>query len=792
VNQGLNIGAPLTLTVTNDAYKGTTTPYVKGEAQKFVARITTSSQMTDVAWFAINGVENFSAPWINNSATTTTVFANSGTYSVQAVWHGGQIGGNFYATTSSTVTNLTVLDGYTLTQPITLSPSLVRVINEPLTVTAAVTTSSGMRGTMTFYANNLPLGTAQFNSATNQAILTTTSIASSGSYAINALWSGGYIDDSRLYVGKTANTSTIFVDAAQRFNSLIVTADATNLYATVSAYDNFNGSNRGNVTFYDIIQTPTYTTTVSTSTSTVANFAGTSTMAVTGVTLPTTHYSSSLNSWILDSYPKVTVNYINSGDLNVGDRLTFFNPSQGTLGSNPLLAIASLDIVSIDLPNKTLTLLGANTINPTTQAIFNSAGNPNYYSSVNQINLGSPFPTTVKKGSVFVVVNTYTYSIQTTTSISTSVSYTSPGTVVLGTVTNWTNNQAILPIPQNLLKAGNNNISASYAGTGVIPKYYPYNNSVPAIVTITQAVITANPVNFYEHSIDGSTINNTAYAPITITGTTPTGTANLYDGATLLSTINIASTSTFSWTPSTFNQIGAGTKTLTITYTGDRYNSTATTSTSFIAATRRDTTMTLSISTSNAVSLNPLTFYANSAPTINVKTSSTYFSGQTIQFLQNNNIIGNGSVNGQTASVTIASMSLSTGTYIVKGQYGGDFAYNSTVSNTSSFKLIKGLIPLTLSVVQERRDSGEILPGGNATFTITTPTAFNSTQTVILRQGNDINFTQSDFSTSFTYSGTSTSVTFVPGFADYYWRAEFAETASFLGTMSNTVITRFR
>lgn len=146
VNEGLNIGAPLTLTVTNDAYKGTTTPYVKGEAQKFVARITTSSQMTDVAWFAINGVENFSAPWINNSATTTTVFANSGTYSVQAVWHGGQIGGNFYASTSSTATNITVLEGYPLAQPITLSPSLVRVINEPLTITAAVTTSSGMRG----------------------------------------------------------------------------------------------------------------------------------------------------------------------------------------------------------------------------------------------------------------------------------------------------------------------------------------------------------------------------------------------------------------------------------------------------------------------------------------------------------------------------------------------------------------------------------------------------------------------------------------------------------------------
>jgi hypothetical protein len=254
VKEGLNIGAPLTLTVTNDYYKGTTTPYVKGETQKFTANITTSRQMTGLAYFAINGVENFSAPWINNSATTTFVFDNSGTYNVQAIWHGGDIGGNFYASTSSVITNIAVLDGYTLTQPITLSPSLTRVINEPLTITAAVTTSSGMRGTMTFYANALALGTAQWNSATNQAVLTTTAPVSSGTYTISALWSGGYIDDSRLYVGKTANTSTIFVDAAQRITSLklnanIPTLNQTIMTATVVAGTTFNNSTRGQVTF---------------------------------------------------------------------------------------------------------------------------------------------------------------------------------------------------------------------------------------------------------------------------------------------------------------------------------------------------------------------------------------------------------------------------------------------------------------------------------------------------------------------------------------------------------------
>jgi hypothetical protein len=258
VNEGLNIGAALRLSVTNDSYKGTTTPYVKGETQRFTANITTSRQMTGLAYFAINGVENFSAPWINNSATTTTVFSNSGTYAVQAIWHGGDIGGNFYATTSSTVTNLTVLDGYTLTQPITLSPSLVRVIDEPLTITAAVTTSSGMRGTMTFYANALNLGTAQWNSTTNQAVLTAPAPASSGTYTISALWSGGYIDDNRLYVGKTANTSSIFVDLAQRITSLTLRVGEnpnsigtqTILTATIVVTGTtFNNVDRGSVTF---------------------------------------------------------------------------------------------------------------------------------------------------------------------------------------------------------------------------------------------------------------------------------------------------------------------------------------------------------------------------------------------------------------------------------------------------------------------------------------------------------------------------------------------------------------
>jgi hypothetical protein len=716
VKEGLNLGAPLTLTVTNDSYQGTTTPYVKGETQKFTANITTSRQMTGLVYFAINGIENFSAPWVNNSATTTTVFDNSGTYAVQAIWHGGDIGDNFYASTSSVITNITVLDGYTLTQPITLSESQVRVINEPLTVTAAVTTSSGMRGTMTFYANALALGTAQWNSATNQAVLTTTAPVSSGTYTISALWSGGYLDDSRLYVGKTANTSTIFVDAAQHpiiftlnvGENPIITNTQTVLTATIIGGSAFNDVGRGLVRF----------TRSTTTASIIGTTATTSTIVDYGWNIQgadyngdTTHYDDPMNTYHFPYLPWV-INYAawvelqNTTQYNVGDRLTI----NGEFGpASPVKGIVS--------PSYPITKKVGNFL------VLDLSEENGLDGS---ILLENALPGSSSLGTLYTVNGTGPWIGQV------------PYEATIGTST-FVNNLASIIVATESIPAGTNNITASYSGTGVVPKYYPASSSTNlTIIGKSNTTLSANAPTFFYHNLEGGLNSLNAYTYISLTGDyathQPTGPAKLYEGVTLLSSIaDVKTNQTFSWNP--FNQLDSGTRTLIVQYLGDVWNNSSTVTTSFIAATRRNTTMTLSISTSNAVSLNPLTFYIDSTPTINVKNTSTYFNGQTIQFYSNNNLIGNAPMSGQTSSIAISSMSLSTGTYIMKGIYGGDFAYNSTVTNTSSFNIIKHPVTIQLGVSKV----GPIFDGHNQILDISATMSpvpnYDITAKVVSNQG---------------------------------------------------------
>jgi len=153
VYEGLNIGAPISLSITNDPYYGTTTPYIKGETQTFIAQINTSTQLTGVVNFAINGVENFSAPWINNSATTTFVFDNSGTYDIKAIWHGRAINNIFYASSSSAITSITVLDGYLFEAFNLTSNKAVNFTNSASIFTATILSTLTSTATLSLKSN---------------------------------------------------------------------------------------------------------------------------------------------------------------------------------------------------------------------------------------------------------------------------------------------------------------------------------------------------------------------------------------------------------------------------------------------------------------------------------------------------------------------------------------------------------------------------------------------------------------------------------------------------------------
>ncbi len=262
VTSGVSIGANLNIAVESDSYVGTGQPYVKNETLTLKATLPTNKNVQDyvrfrnLTNFSTIGFADFVFTGTNNTATTTTVFTSSGTYQLQAIWDGALIDGIFYAG-QTTSTTITVVDGYTMPSELVLTASQPRVIDENIVFTATITTSSVMANTVTFYANTLTLGTAQFNTLTNRATFTTT-IANSGTYTIQAIWSGGLIDGGRPYLPKASSTSSMFVDFAADFlYPLTLTANsATNsvgsstvLTAVINTTTNLSGAGAGTVTF---------------------------------------------------------------------------------------------------------------------------------------------------------------------------------------------------------------------------------------------------------------------------------------------------------------------------------------------------------------------------------------------------------------------------------------------------------------------------------------------------------------------------------------------------------------
>jgi hypothetical protein len=285
VTSGVYIGAPLELQILSDSFQGTGVPYITGETITLRSFISTSTIINDFVRFRVNGntvgYANFNG---SNLAVTTTVFVSSGTYNVEALWDGAQIGATFYAG-QSTSTNIQVLQGYDIVSPILLQVNSPDTKNRDFAITATITTSTPMLGTLTFYANGISLGTAQWNSSTNKAVITTATIANTGSYTLQALWSGGYLTNGRLYAPKYSNTASmtiidgfeisrpisLLLETPQRINdNFIVTATITTstlMANTVTFYANdvslgtanFNSStNKATLSTATIANTGTY------------------------------------------------------------------------------------------------------------------------------------------------------------------------------------------------------------------------------------------------------------------------------------------------------------------------------------------------------------------------------------------------------------------------------------------------------------------------------------------------------------------------------------------------------
>lgn len=221
------------------------------------ATANTSTPVTGLVKFYSGATLFDSTNFVNNVATVNvpTTFA-AGTYTVYAFFVGSDSSPKYYPVTSNSAT-LTVINGFDIGSNLVLSASQPQVIDEPIRLTAKLTTSTITSSTVVFYQNNLPFANAEMSST--GTAFTTTTLSSTGSVVYKAYWVGGTMSNGLPYVGKLSNTTTVNVVLADTLGGSFTIASSDNtevvsnpitLRATLNTSTVVTGTTGGAVTFY--------------------------------------------------------------------------------------------------------------------------------------------------------------------------------------------------------------------------------------------------------------------------------------------------------------------------------------------------------------------------------------------------------------------------------------------------------------------------------------------------------------------------------------------------------------
>lgn len=246
VSQGLVLTGTSTLITFTDNYEGNNQNYVVNDPVTFRFDYKqTGFTLTGSTNYLINGSIVGNSTIANNSSTFINTFTNAGTYTIQAAFVGGYESAYnaYYQPKYSNTVTITVGAGYTLYAPISLT-----LVGSPVTgefdLQVSVTTSTQLNNTVTFYANNINLGSVFFSN--NTASLSSTSISNSGTYTFSAIWSGGSVYDggSRFFLPAYSNTFTQFIDQAYNIPRPLIqtisvpqTTTSTYLYSTSTIFN---------------------------------------------------------------------------------------------------------------------------------------------------------------------------------------------------------------------------------------------------------------------------------------------------------------------------------------------------------------------------------------------------------------------------------------------------------------------------------------------------------------------------------------------------------------------------
>lgn len=251
-------------TITNMVLDVNPNPSANIAHTNFKTTFTSPTNLPGTVTFLLNNSFLGRADIINNVASFTTSTISTGTYIASSYYAGSSTTPKYFPATSNTLT-LTVSNGYLLEEPIVLTYTTPDIVNENITFSTDISTSTNLSGSqMDFYVDNVRVGYGLVNfNANNNHATTTTTIATTGTHNIQAKWSGGTLNNGHYYSAKSSTVSTITVVGGRDISgvaTLVLTSDAVNpgsltpirLTATLTTSTQFNGINSGIITFKDI------------------------------------------------------------------------------------------------------------------------------------------------------------------------------------------------------------------------------------------------------------------------------------------------------------------------------------------------------------------------------------------------------------------------------------------------------------------------------------------------------------------------------------------------------------
>ncbi|MGA7339053.1 MAG: Ig-like domain repeat protein [Terracidiphilus sp.] len=284
------------------------------------------------------------------------------------------------------------------------------------------------------------------------------------------------------------------------------------------------------------------------------------------------------------------------------------------------------------------------------------------------------------------------------------------------------NSSGVATFPTATLAVGQHSIVASYSGdTAHFSSTSIDNGGSPLIQTVMESTKTTltSSVN---PSAPGQSVTFTATVAISGGGgVTPDGTVTFMDGATVLSTVPLAS-GTAAYATSTLT---IGVHPITAVYSGDS-SIEVVGSTSAVLNQDVQATSTVGLTSS----LNPSNFGTSVTFTATITSGATTAPTGTVNFLDGATKIGSGTLAGNPAVATFATATLSVGTHSITAVYAGDANNSSGTSPVVSQVVNQTASTTTVASAPNPSNFGQ---GVTFTVTVTAPTGsgtLNGTVTI--------------------------------------------------------------